>query len=198
MAAVDTAGAPPPRRELDDLSVARARRGDPAAARALVERYQHAVFALLSRLLGRRAGPARIEELAQDTFLRVFSALPGWSPAGPARLSTWILTIATRIALSELRRRPIDFAPIEAAADHADDRDGADRIAERRADVEALTRALAGLPADHRATLVLHVFHELSYEEIAVALECEVGTVKSRLSRAKARLKEQLSEVDRG
>src|SRR5215831_16089459 len=89
--------------ELDDLTLARAQRGDEPACRTLVERYQRPVFALL----GRMCGHARVEDLAQETFLRVFRALPRFDRSGPARLSTWILTVATRLALDELRRRPL-------------------------------------------------------------------------------------------
>src|SRR3954447_21718894 len=90
-------------RELDEVSLARAQRGDRAAQAVLVERYQRPVFALLSRMVGRDR--AAVEDLAQETFLRALRALPRFSLQGPARLSTWILTIATRLALDQLRRK---------------------------------------------------------------------------------------------
>src|SRR5262245_34315895 len=108
--------------ELDELSLRRAQRGEDAACRALVERYQARVFALLSRMLGRERR-ALVEDLAQETFLQVFRALAGYSPLGPARLSTWILTIATRRAIDELRRRP----PPEAIADELSSAEPADQ-----------------------------------------------------------------------
>jgi RNA polymerase sigma factor (sigma-70 family) len=89
--------------ELDETTLHRTQHGDPGACRALVEHYQDAVFALLGRMLG-RAGRAQLEDVAQDTFLAVFTGLARFAPAGPARLSTWILTIATRRAIDELRR----------------------------------------------------------------------------------------------
>src|SRR3954471_11351835 len=89
--------------ELDQLTVVRAQRGDHSAQTALIERYQRPVFSLLSRML--RGEHALTEDLAQDTFLRVLRGLPGFDVAGPARLSTWVLTIATRLALDHLRRR---------------------------------------------------------------------------------------------
>src|SRR5690349_21305814 len=93
--------------ELDELTLARAQRGDEASCRSMVGRYQGPVFAMLGRRLG---SDGLVEDLAQETFLRVFRALPGFRPAGRARLSSWILTIATRLALDELRRRrPRDF-----------------------------------------------------------------------------------------
>src|SRR5260221_14313014 len=81
--ATAAANVPDMRDELDELTLARAQRGDEAAARALVERYQRRVFALLSRMLGGQR--ALVEDLAQETFLRVFRALPGFTAAGPAR-----------------------------------------------------------------------------------------------------------------
>ena len=83
---------------------------------ALVAHHQGAVFALISRILGRRRGSAAHQDLAQETFLRVFRALPTFERRGPARLSTWILTIASRLAISELRRRPVEYLlPVDVA-----------------------------------------------------------------------------------
>jgi RNA polymerase sigma-70 factor (ECF subfamily) len=93
--------------ELDELTVARAQRGDDRARRELVLRYQRPVFALLSRMLHGRASHTSVEDLAQETFLKVFRALPGFDRQGSARLSTWILTIATNLAIDELRRRRV-------------------------------------------------------------------------------------------
>src|SRR5262245_9009014 len=94
--------ADPVAHELDEVTLARAKRGDERACRAFVETYQRQVFALISRLLGRQP---LVEDLAQETFLRAFRALASFDPRGPARLSTWLLTIASRLALDELRRR---------------------------------------------------------------------------------------------
>ena len=88
---------------LDELTLRRAQRGDERAWRALIERYQQPVHALIWRLLAGRARH-RVEDLVQETFVRVLRALPGFDPAGPASLSTWMLTIAARLALNELRR----------------------------------------------------------------------------------------------
>ena len=88
--------------ELDPGLLSRCQAGEQAALRLFVEHYQRAVFALLSRVLGQRP---EVEDLAQETFLRAIVALPGFAPAGPARLSTWLLTIATRLALDVCRKR---------------------------------------------------------------------------------------------
>src|SRR5688572_19606572 len=90
--------------ELDDTTTRRAARGDHDASRRLVELYQDRVFALMSRMLSGR-GRATIEDIAQDTFLVVFRQLVQFDTRGSAKLSTWILTIAARRAIDELRKQ---------------------------------------------------------------------------------------------
>src|SRR5512138_1022401 len=105
---------------LDELTLRRAQKGDERAWRELVERYQAPVHALIWRLLAGRARH-RVEDLVQETFVRVLRALPGFDLAGPAALSTWILTIATRLTLNELRRpEPAALEAEPLAAERAD------------------------------------------------------------------------------
>ncbi|HSN30471.1 MAG TPA: sigma-70 family RNA polymerase sigma factor [Kofleriaceae bacterium] len=174
------------REELDELTLRRAQRGDERAWRELIARYQHPVHALAWRLLAGRARH-RAEDLVQETFVRVLRALPRFDPAGRASLTTWILTIATRLALDELRRpvpASLEREPlVEERADHA---------SERARLGAAIARGIAKLPEGQRAVLVLREYHELEYGEIADALEIDVGTVKSRLSRARDALREHL------
>lgn len=178
--------------ELDAPTLARAIAGDEAAARVLVERYQARVFALVSRMLWRR-GRATIEDVAQDTFLRVFAHLARFDPRDEAKLSTWILTIASRRAIDELRKkRPVVDATGEleiAGIERADTR------AKRRELIDAIERALADLSPELRAAFLLREYHGLDYAEVAKALDIELNTVKSRLSRARTALREALAEV---
>jgi RNA polymerase sigma-70 factor (ECF subfamily) len=171
---------------LDELTLRRAQRGDERAWRDLIERFQAPVHGLVWRLLSGRARH-RVEDLTQETFVRVLGALPRFDPAGPASLSTWILTIATRLALNELRRpelAPLDHEPFAV--------DRTDTTAERRRLGAAIASGMAALPDAQRAVLVLREYHDLDYGEIAEALELDVGTVKSRLSRARAALRAHL------
>lgn len=185
------------RAQLDAPTLARARRGESAACRALVERYQHAVFALLTRML-RPAGRGEwVEDLAQETFLRVFRALPGFSPSGPARLSSWILTIASRLAIDELRRRrPVPLAPDTPAQVAGTER--TDAGAERQAMRQMIERALARVDPPGRAALLLLACHGKSYREIAAGFGLPVGTIKSRIARARQTLRRALAEVEDG
>jgi RNA polymerase sigma-70 factor (ECF subfamily) len=182
--------------ELDELTLVRAQRGEDAACRELVSTYQRRVFALLGRMLGPSGRAALVEDLAQETFLRGFRALPMFERGGPARLSTWLLTIATRLALDELKKAAPRLVPIDAIVHGVPDtRGGADAATERRALSTQLARAIAALSPEQRATFLLRELHELSTEEVATALEVDVGTVKSRLSRAKQALRAALAEV---
>jgi len=176
-------------RELDELTLRRAQRGDGDAFRQLVVCYQDRVFALLSRLLHGR-GQAVVEDIAQDTFLQVFRALESFAPLGPARLSTWVLTIATRRAIDELRRKANAPAP---PLPELSSGQRADAELERARLGRAIAEAVSGLTADHRAAFVLREYHGFAYDEIARALDIDVGTVKSRLSRARRALREALA-----
>ena len=175
--------------ELDDVTLARARRGDERACRALVTTYERRVFARVGRMLGRGAA---VEDAAQETFLRVFRALPGFEPNGPARLSTWILTIAARVSLDEIARR----RPSEPLSPELPSTVRTDEKAEARALGRVVERAVAALPPPLRAVFLLREYHELEYDEIARALAIDLGTVKSRLSRARQALRAALAEVN--
>jgi RNA polymerase sigma-70 factor (ECF subfamily) len=173
----------------DELTLRRAQRGDEAAWRALIDRHQAAVHAVIWRLLAGRQ-LHRVEDLVQETFVRVLRALSGFDPAGPATLSTWILTIATRLALNELRRPELAELAEEPAAPGGE---RADARAERRRLAAAIQAAVAALPEAQRAVFVLREYHDLDYGEIAAALEIDLGTVKSRLARARGALRASLT-----
>jgi RNA polymerase sigma-70 factor (ECF subfamily) len=183
------------RAELDELTLRRAQRGEPAACRALVERYQRPVFALLHRMMG-SARRDRVEDLAQDTFLSVFRSLGQFAPLGPARLSTWILTIASRRAIDELRRG--GEAPAELAEERLVSPARADDRARRRDLGQRVERAVSELALEYRAAFLLREMHGLEYAEIARALSIDLGTVKSRLARARAALRAALADLEDG
>ena len=177
--------------ELDRATFERCRRSDPAACLLLVKTYQDGVFAMLHRMLAFRTSRAVIDELAQETFLRAFKALPGFTFEGPARLSTWILTLASRLAIDELRK-PRLVEPIGEAAFLVDETLLA--TTELRDLAAGVAAAVAELAPDARETFVLSVYHECSHEEIAHTTGVEVGTVKSRLSRAREAVRTRLRE----
>lgn len=177
--------------EIDRDTLRRCQAGEAAAQRALVACYQRPVFALLSRLLGH--GP-HVEDLAQETFLRVFRAIGSFDPAGPARLSTWVLTIATRLALDARKRRRLDPAPLDEAANEAADADP-ERDAERARLGRAIAEAARDLSDDQRAAFLLLEFHGFSVAEAAQSLQIPENTVKQRVFRAREKLRSRLAAL---
>jgi RNA polymerase sigma-70 factor (ECF subfamily) len=176
--------------ELDELTLRRAQRGEDDALRSVVVRHQGAVHALVWRMLGGRSD--RVDDLVQDCFLRVLRALPGFDPRGPARLSTWILTIATRVVLNDRRRAPVEPLPTEPVAPRANEPAAA---VDRAQLARAIGAAVASLAEPQRAVFVLREYHDLEYAEIAHALDLDLGTVKSRLARARTAVKEHLARA---
>lgn len=180
--------------EIDELTLARARRGDSPALSALIKHYQRPVYALCARLLVGRGAGAR-DDVAQEAFIRVCRGVARFDPAGGARLSTWILTITTRTCLNAIRdgrRAAARETELDGGAAPPDpERTAADRELGRQ--VEA---AVAGLPEDLRAVLVLRAYHDFDYDQIAEAVGVELGTVKSRLARARAALRAALGHEE--
>jgi len=177
--------------EMDASTLARCRSGDAAALRDFVIRYQHVVFSFLSRILG--AGP-HVEDLAQETFLRACRALPRFDACGKARASTWLLTIAHRVAIDARRKeRPAasELDPDAIAAGLT-----TPETERRRHEIgRALARAAAALPDEQRDPFVLAEFHGLSMREIAGALGIPENTAKTRLFRAREGLRSLLQST---
>jgi RNA polymerase sigma-70 factor (ECF subfamily) len=177
-----------PRDESETVAAACA--GDRGAARALVKRYERAVFGQLRGILVAAGRASVVEDLAQETFLRAFRALPRYTHDGRAKFSTWLLTIATRLALNELRRRPgsISTDAIDAWPGDDDPSEQAEVVG------KGVQAAIESLSPPLRAAFLLRELHGFDYAEVAEALDVDLGTVKSRLSRARARLREVLGD----
>jgi RNA polymerase sigma-70 factor (ECF subfamily) len=185
-ASIARRSAPASRAELDDLTVRRAQQGERAALDQLVERYHPMVHALVWRMACAR-GDSHVADLVQDALIRVLQNIARFDPAGPARLSTWILTIATRVVLNDRRRDTTR----EAQLDPPSYVDPAAAVAERELGA-AIAAAVVELPEAQRIVFVLREYHDLDYSEIAKVLDIDVGTVKSRLSRARAAVRAAL------
>jgi RNA polymerase sigma-70 factor, ECF subfamily len=175
----------PPPAELDRATLARCQAGDGNAFRSFVVRYQRPVFACLSRMLG--PGP-HVEDLAQEVFLRAFRAFPTFDIDASAKPVTWLLTIATRLAWNARSRRVIPIRPLEDARHVAN---AVTPETERaRSELGTLIeRAAAELPDDQRAALVLADYHGFSMSEIAAAMAVPEATAKTRLFRARERMR---------
>jgi RNA polymerase sigma-70 factor (ECF subfamily) len=167
----------------------RLRAGDAPAFEELVMTYQHRVFGVALRMLGNRA---EAEDVAQEAFVRAHRALGAFR--GDAKLSTWLYAITSRLCLNRLAsgERRMARQGEDALLRLSDAGPRPDAALERRELETALGRAIAELPEDRRIVVVLRDIEGLSYEEIAQVLELELGTVRSRLHRARAELKEKL------
>jgi RNA polymerase sigma-70 factor (ECF subfamily) len=170
----------------DAQLVAACRRGEARAMEMLYHQYKRRVFGMAHRIVG----PSDAEEVAQETFVRVFRGLAAFR--GDSQLSTWIYRLTVNAALSHLARRGrrqevSDEILTDVPAAPEPERDPA--LASR---IEA---ALAQLPAGYRAILVLHDVEGLSHEECAAILECRIGTCKSQLHKARARMRELLGPI---
>jgi RNA polymerase sigma-70 factor (ECF subfamily) len=180
--------------EVDDLTLEGCRRREPVALRRFVLRYQRLVFAYLSRSLGQ--GP-HVEDLAQDVFLKACQALPRFAPRGPAKVSTWLLSVARHAAIDWRRRQRLRLVPLsglERAADTA----GPDTERRRHEIALAFERAAAQLDDDQRDVFVLAEFHGLSMAEIGELCGIPENTAKTRLFRAREKLRALLAEVHDG
>jgi RNA polymerase sigma-70 factor (ECF subfamily) len=159
--------------------------GDRRAMEQLYVRYRRRVFSLIVRI----GGPQVAEELCQEIFLKIYKNLSKFR--GDSQLATWIYRLTVNSTLTYVTRRPRDLAledhPVEPAADERPTGDPA-----LRARIE---RALGDLPAGYRAVLVLHDVEGLNHEEIAEVLGCRVGTSKSQLHKARARMRELLGPL---
>ncbi len=180
--------------ELDEITLERAKRGDRDAFRRLVERYELPVFSVLGRMMVASGRESVVDDLAQETFVRVFAALGSFGADGRTSLSGWILTIATRLAIDELRR-PQRTQPLDESHDQLPGGTRADGEHERRGVATAIERAVSQLTPEQRAAFLLREIHGFEYDEIAEALGIDLGTVKSRLSRARTALRTALSEI---
>jgi len=178
--------APASRAEVDELTLRRAQQGERAAFDRIVERYHPMVHALVWRMACAR-GDSHVADLVQDALIRVLQNIARFDPAGPARLSTWILTIAARVVLNDRRRDSSRYSKVEPAAYI----DPATAAAEREL-AEAIASAVLELPEAQRIAFVLREYHDLDYAEIAGVVDVDVGTVKSRLSRARAAVRDTL------
>jgi RNA polymerase sigma-70 factor (ECF subfamily) len=157
--------------------VARARAGDPVAFERLFDRYHAPILNYLHRMVYDRAVA---EDLAQDTFIKAYRALPDTSP--DLAFKAWIYRIATNTAISHLRRKKlVQWVPFLGGTDHASD-ESIERSVGRRLDVE---QSLKRLPQHYAMILLLRHYQGLSLAETAAALDITENAAKLRLFRAR-------------
>jgi len=172
----------------DDQCVALARDGEGLAFSVLVTRYQDQIYRFLLRLT---RSPDDALDLTQDTFLRAHQALDRWR--ADALFKTWLFRIARNSAFDRLRRdKLVEFVALEADVEVPDSAAGPEAVLETAQRARQLDAALQALPAAHREILLLREIEQMSYDEIALVLGLNAGTVKSRIARARGALLEQV------
>jgi RNA polymerase sigma-70 factor (ECF subfamily) len=185
----DGAGLPAGTEQSDLELVRRAQRNERGAFDLLVLKYQHKVIKLVARLL---RDPAEAEDVAQEAFVKAYRALGSFR--GDSAFYTWLYRIAVntaRNAIASRQRRPLDYEAdlsegeqnsVAARLKHNDTPEAAALSEEIRLTVN---QAIEQLPEDLRTAIVLREIEGLSYEEIAATMDCPVGTVRSRIFRAR-------------
>lgn len=182
--------------EMDDwILAARARNGDQAAFTALVRRYERPIVHFCARMIGNTADA---EDVAQECFLSLHRSLGRIEPR--ARFSTLLFGIARNLTLNHLRdgrRRGRHMArPVEGLESEPASADRPDRRALAAEIGTVLAAAMDELAPEHREVLVLREMNQLDYETIADIVGCPIGTVRSRLARAREALRLRLTEKD--
>jgi RNA polymerase sigma-70 factor (ECF subfamily) len=184
-------------RELDRQLVERAQRGDKHAFGLLVSKYQRKLSRLLSRFV---KDQAEVEDVAQEAFVKAYRALPSFR--GDSAFYTWLYRIGINTAKNYLvamgRRAPTvtDFD-----SEEAEEFDGGEQLRDintpesllmTKQIANTVNEAMRQLPEELRAAIQLREIEGLSYEEIAAAMDCPIGTVRSRIFRAREAIAERL------
>jgi RNA polymerase sigma-70 factor, ECF subfamily len=179
----------------DDAQLILATRGgDNAAFGQLVRKYQDRLFTSLVHVCG---GREEAEDAAQDAFVQAYVKLKSFE--GQSSFYTWLYRIAFNTAISRRRKQrtdqSVDRGRELTGGEPADERDGAEELLLRQERAVMVQQALSQLHAEHRAVVVLREMEGCDYDQIAEILDLPIGTVRSRLHRARLQLKEHLSAI---
>ena len=176
-------------KDTDKELVRRVQKGDRHAFDLLFSRYQHKILNLVSRYLRDRED---VEDVAQEAFIKAFRALPRFR--GESAFYTWLYRIAINTAKNHLVARSRRPPGVDVDIEDAEFMDGTDMLKESESPEAALARdelsaeinlAISQLPDDLRSAVTLREFDGLTYEQIAEIMDCPVGTVRSRIFRAR-------------
>lgn len=169
-----------------------AARGEAAAFEQLMRQHEGRMYAVALRMCGNREDA---QDCLQEAMLRVYRAIGGFK--GQSSFATWVYRVTMNTCLDELRRRKVRTASsldqlLDAGWAPTDEEDTPERHSIASEQRRMLEKAIAGLPEDMRAAIVLRDVQGFSYDEIAKMLEANVGTIKSRISRGREKLRDVL------
>lgn len=179
----------------DDMLVKQSRDGDLDAFEELVKRYEGKVYTVAYRFMGNHADAS---DLAQEAFIKAFQALTSFR--GDSSFATWLYRITANACRDEIRKQHRQKKlSLEEMISHgggsypvAGTEPSPEESLERWELHDLVQKQLNGLSGDHRLILVMRELQGMSYEEIAASLDCTLGTVKSRLNRARQALKQRV------
>ncbi len=186
-------------REIDQALVERVQRGDKTAFDVLVLKYQHRVVKVISRYV---RDQSEVYDVAQEAFIKAYRALPRFR--GDSAFYTWIYRIAINTAKNYLVAQGRRMPNVDIDAQDAEQYEGASGLKEYATPEHLLMRdqvestvysAIEQLPDDLRTAITLRELDGLSYEEIAEAMDCPVGTVRSRIFRAREAIDKKLEPM---
>jgi len=164
--------------------------GDAAAFEGIVRRWQGPLINMAWRYCRDRN---RAEEMAQEAFLRAWRGLSQWRRDGI--FSTWLFALAANVFRSELKRFPTVTVPLEAAPEPAGAASQWNELQEKSLH-ELLCRAVLALPLRYREPVILFYFHEMDVAQAAATMHIPEGTLKARLSRARALLRRRFPQLE--
>ena len=172
----------------DSDIVKRVLNGDVDSFRILVERYQRPVLSMIQRLIW---DSHRCEEIGQDVFVMAFRKLSAFDPAR-SQFSTWLFTIARNMSINALKKKiPV---PMEILPETPDSRNPSDALSDKEIFTQ-LDETLKTLPGKLQRAFILAEFEQMPYEEIARIEGARLGTIKSRINRARARLHAAMKDM---
>lgn len=184
--------------ELEKLLIGKSKSGDTDAFERLIGQYEKRAYNIALRIMGNEEDA---KDMAQEALIRIYKSIKDFKEQ--SSFSTWLYRIVTNVCLDELRKRKnIKTVPADGMIETEDgemhlevciDSETPEAVYEKRERKELIVNTIGELNEEHRSVIVLRDIQGFSYEEIAVMLDLSLGTVKSRINRARHALKDKLS-----
>ena len=184
--------------KISEHIIEQCRKGNPEAFVQIVRRYERPLFAYVYRL-GLTSPPREPEDVAQEIFIKAYQGIGSYKKRRDCSFGTWLFSIARNHCMSLMRRKKLEHRVIRVLdTGDMDAFSGSEmcpfEAISRKEAAEHVTAAMAMLPEVMKSAFLLRYYQDMSYEQIAHVLECSIGTVRSRLARAKKAIQNQLQK----